>query len=158
MHRPLPTALIACLAATAASAEGARQRSELILPEARKASYETYGYAPAIKTEDGTIYVSGVIAGLRGEGRYEERYAAGFRAALEAIAAVLAEAGAGLDDVVDITTYHTDIARQLDTAVKVRMAMMAKPHPAWTAVGTTGLATSDGVTEIRVIAKAPADD
>ena len=58
-------------------------------------------------------------------------------------------------DVVDITTYHTDIARQLDTAIEVRKKKMNPPHPAWTAIGTTALAVPDGQTEIRVIAKLP---
>jgi hypothetical protein len=32
---------------------------------------------------------------------------------------------------------------------------MRPPHPAWTAVGTTALASPDGVTEVRVTAKLP---
>jgi enamine deaminase RidA (YjgF/YER057c/UK114 family) len=132
---------------------GARQQSTVVVPTAMKAAYENWGYAPAIVTRDGTIYVSGVVSGLHGTGSYEERYAAGFERALDAIGRVLKEAGASLDDVVDITTYHTDLARQLDTAVKVRMKKMNPPHPAWTAVGTSALAMPDGQTEIRVIAK-----
>jgi hypothetical protein len=31
---------------------------------------------------------------------------------------------------------------------------MSPPHPAWAAVGTTALATADGVTEIKVVAVA----
>ena len=57
-----------------------------------------------------------------------------------------------LDDVIDITSFHTDLQRQLQTAIKVRMEHMAPPHPTWTAVGTTALATPYGVTEIKVVA------
>jgi len=57
--------------------------------------------------------------------------------------------------VIEITSYHTDLARQLDTAVKARKEVMRPPHPAWTAVGTTALAVPDGVTEVRVTAKLP---
>lgn len=132
-------------------ADGGRQEAEVIVPEDRRSSYENWGYAPAIKVGD-TIYVSGVVSGLVGEGSYEERYARGFRRALEHIESVLKEAGASLDDVIDITSFHTDLQRQLEVAVKVRMEVMSPPHPAWTAVGTTALATPDGQTEIRVIA------
>lgn len=132
-------------------ADGSRQEAEVIVPEDRRSSYENWGYAPAIRVGD-TIYVSGVVSGLVGEGSYEERYARGFRRALEHIESVLKEAGASLDDVIDITSFHTDLQRQLEVAVKVRMEVMSPPHPAWTAVGTTALATPDGQTEIRVIA------
>jgi enamine deaminase RidA (YjgF/YER057c/UK114 family) len=150
-------AAIALGAAVAVSgpalADGARQQSRVVVPAFMKQAYEGWGYAPAVVTRDGTIYVSGVVVGLQGTGTYEERYAAGFERALDTIDRVLKEAGASLDDVVDITSFHTDLARQLDTAVKVRMKNMNAPHPAWTAVGTTALAVPDGVTEIRVIAK-----
>jgi enamine deaminase RidA (YjgF/YER057c/UK114 family) len=142
-------------AAEANAPAGARQQSTVVVPEPARKAYEEWGYAPAIVTRDGTVYVSGVVVGLSGTGTYAERYAAGFERALQAIDQVLKQAGASLDDVVDITSYHTDIARQLDTAIKVRMKTMNPPHPAWTAVGTTGLAVPEGVTEIRVIAKLP---
>lgn len=137
-----------------AFAEGGRQKAEVVVPEEARASYENWGYAPAVKVGN-TIYVSGVVSMLEGEGTYEERYARGFKTALDWIEKVLNEAGASLDDVVDITSFHTDLQRQLEVAVKVRMEAMALPHPAWTAVGTTALASPDGVTEIRVIAYVP---
>lgn len=146
---------IGCLALVVltvpAFAQGSRQNAEVIVPDDRRSSYENWGYAPAIRVGN-TIYLSGVVSGLSGEGSYEERYARGFRRALEHIESVLEEAGASLDDVVDITSFHTDLQRQLEVAVKVRMEIMSPPHPAWTAVGTTALATPDGVTEIKVVA------
>ena len=150
--RTLFGCLVLLALALPAIADGGRQKAQVIVPEDHKSSYENWGYAPAIRVGD-TIYVSGVIAGLAGEGSYEERYARGFRRALEHIDAVLHEAGASLDDVVDIMSFHTDLQRQLEVAVKVRMETMSPPHPAWTAVGTTALATPDGQTEIRVIAR-----
>lgn len=132
-------------------AEGGRQRAEVIVPDEARSSYENWGYAPAVKVGN-TIYVSGVVSLLEGEGSYEERYARGFKTALNWIEKVLNEAGASLDDVVDITSFHTDLQRQLEVAVKARMESMAPPHPSWTAVGTTALATPDGVTEIKVVA------
>jgi len=137
-----------------ALAEGGRQKAQVIVPEEARSSYETWGYAPAVKVGD-TIYVSGVVSLLEGEGSYDERYARGFKTALDWIEKVLNEAGASLDDVIDITSFHTDLQRQLDVAIKVRMEAMSPPHPAWTAVGTTALATPDGVTEIKVVAYAP---
>ncbi len=132
-------------------ADGSRQSAEIIVPESHTWAYENWGFAAAV-VEDDIVYVSGVVTFLEGEGSYEERYARGFRSALIEIDNILGEAGASLDDVVDITTFHTDLARQIETAVAVRMEVMNEPHPAWTAVGTTALAVPDGVTEIKVIA------
>lgn len=143
--------LLVLIVSFPAYAEGGRQKAEIIIPEEARSSYENWGYAPAVKVGN-TIYVSGVVSLLEGEGNYEERYARGFKTALSWIEKVLNEAGASLDDVVDITSFHTDLQRQLEVAVKVRMEVMAPPHPAWTAVGTTALATPDGVTEIKVVA------
>ncbi len=134
-----------------AFAEGSRQSAEIIVPESHRWAYDSWGFAAAV-VEDDVVYVSGVVSFLEGEGSYEERYARGFRHALAEIDSILREANASLDDVVDITTFHTDLARQIQTAVAVRMEVMNEPHPAWTAVGTTALAVPDGVTEIKVIA------
>lgn len=138
-------------AVVASNADGSRQRAQIIVPEESRPIYEAWGFAPAVRI-DNVIYVSGVVAVLEGEGSYEERYARGLVRAFASIDAVLKEAGSSLDDVVDITTFHTDLQRQLQTAVKIRMQAMKPPHPAWTAVGTTALAIPDGVTEIKVIA------
>ena len=143
--------VIAVFVTTPLWADGSRQKAEIVIPDDWQPTYEKWGFAPAVKI-DNVVYVSGMVSFLEGEGSYDERYAAGFRSALNEIARLLQEAGASLDDVVDITTYHTDLQRQLDTAITVRREMMNAPHPAWTAVGTTALATPDGVTEIKVIA------
>lgn len=150
-YRVVLGAILGFLLAGNAFGEGGRQKAEIIIPEDARSSYENWGYAPAVKVGN-TIYVSGVVSSLQGEGSYEERYARGFKQALEWIDEILHEAGASLDDVVDITSFHTDLQRQLQTAIKVRMEHMNMPHPAWTAVGTTALAIPDGVTEIKVVA------
>lgn len=151
IYRMLISVLALQVLALSAHADGSRQNVQVIVPENHKTSYDDWGYAPAIRVGN-TIYLSGVVSGLIGDGTYEDRYARGFRQALERIESVLKEAGASLDDVVDIMSFHTDLQRQLEVAVKVRMEVMSPPHPTWTAVGTTALATPDGQTEIRVIA------
>lgn len=130
---------------------GGRQRAELILPEANRPIYEAWGFAPAIKTGD-YIHVSGVIVVPEGEGDRAAQYRTGFTNALNRIDIILKEAGASLDDVIKINSYHTDVDFQLPIAGPLRKELMKPPHPAWTAVGTTGLAIKEGVTEIEVVA------
>ena len=68
---------------------------------------------------------------------------------------VLRAAGASLDDVVDVTTFHTDPSTQIETVMKVREAVLGgAPYPNWTAVGVNWLAGFDF--EIKAIARIPA--
>lgn len=70
------------------------------------------------------------------------------------LTAVLAAAGCTLDDVVDVTTFHSDPTVQFDTVMAVRAQEIgAPPYPNWTAVGATWLAGFDF--EIKVIARTP---
>ena len=68
---------------------------------------------------------------------------------------MLAAAGCTFDDVVDVTSFHTDPEAQIATVMKVRSEEIGKaPYPNWTAVGVTWLAGFDF--EIKVIARIPA--
>ena len=131
--------------------KGARARAKIIVPDSAQAMYDNFGFAPAVEA-DGIIYVSGVISKLEGEGSYAEQYTRGFETGLKAIDAILKEAGASLDDVVEMTTFHTEIGKQAGGAVAARKSLMSEPHSSWTAIGTTGLVDPAGVTEIKVIA------
>ena len=59
-----------------------------------------------------------------------------------------------------INTFHVwtsdnfqgDRNAQLSAFIEVKDEFIPPPHPAWTAVGTTGLALDTGVVEIQVIA------
>jgi enamine deaminase RidA (YjgF/YER057c/UK114 family) len=63
-------------------------------------------------------------------------------------------AGCTFDDIVDVTTFHTDPAAQFEAVDAVRMkAIGDPPYPNWTAVGVNWLAGFDF--EIKVIARLP---
>ena len=51
-------------------------------------------------------------------------------------------------DVVEMTTYHTDMAL-LGTFMKIKDEYVAEPYPAWTAIGCTQLALPGALVEIR---------
>jgi reactive intermediate/imine deaminase len=99
-----------------------------------------------------TIYVSGQVGMDRngtivGKGDMK----AHARQAIENIRAVLAEAGATLDDVVKVTMYVTDMSRA-DQAREVRMEYFTKNPPASTGLEVKGLAHPDLLIEIEAIA------
>jgi enamine deaminase RidA (YjgF/YER057c/UK114 family) len=147
--------LIAAFAVAAPSLAGAQPRSgtTVIMSDnpASRASQEHYGYADAVVAGD-TIYLSGVVVG-QSEG---ESLDAAYDRAYRRIAAVLARAGASWDDVVDITSYHTDVPAQFEAMAAVHRRYVHAPFPAWTAIDVDRLIPERGITEIKIVARRPA--
>lgn len=69
------------------------------------------------------------------------------------IKAVLEVAGATMGDIVELVSYHTDMA-DLGAVAEVKAEYIADDFPAWTAVGVTALAFPGQMLEIKVIALA----
>jgi enamine deaminase RidA (YjgF/YER057c/UK114 family) len=144
--------LIALSLPTAASA-GSRQDGKVLLsenPQERKFQ-EDWGYADAVVAGD-TVYLSGVVAGPRPG---ETDLKLGYDRAFERIGQVLKRAGASWDDVVDITSFHTDLTTQMPAIVAVKKSYMPGPPPAWTAIQVSRLIPNSGITEIKMVAKLP---
>jgi enamine deaminase RidA (YjgF/YER057c/UK114 family) len=122
--------------------------------------YNNFKFASARKAGD-VIYVSGVIVGPeKGEGGGVDDFKNQLRRAFTQIGATLKAAGADFSKVVMLNTFHIwtsdnfqgDKNAQLTAFIAVKDEFMPPPHPAWTAVGTTGLALETGVVEIQAIA------
>lgn len=129
----------------------ARDPANVLMPEnpEARAFQEAVGYATAVIAGD-TIYLSGVVAG---PAKGENDLAPGYERAFAHIAATLARAGASWDDVVDITTFHTDLAAHIDGFAAVKNRHVKAPFPAWTAIGVTRLYEPTAVVEIKVVAR-----
>lgn len=128
-------------------------KRDAIFPAGRHALYEKHRYSPAIRSGD-LLFVSGQV-GSREDGTPEPVFEDQVRLAFANLQAVLAAAGATLDDVVDVTSFHTDPEAQLETVLAVRDEVIgAPPYPNWTAIGVNWLAGFDF--EIKVIARIPA--
>ncbi|AIX73324.1 MAG: RidA family protein [Mixta calida] len=126
---------------------------EAIFPASRHALYEQHGYSAAIRS-DNLLFVSGQV-GSRADGSPEPDFAAQVRLAFTNLQATLAAAGCTLDDLIDVTTFHTDPENQFATIMQVKNELFPQaPYPNWTAVGVTWLAGFDF--EIKVIARIPA--
>lgn len=107
-----------------------------------------WGFSDAIVVGD-SVYLSGVVAGLR-EG--DTDLVAAYTRAFERIGTILARAGGSWDDVVDLTTFHTDVKAQMPALVEVKRRYVKAPYPAWTAIQVVRLIPDAGITEIKVIA------
>lgn len=130
---------------------GARQDARAIMATdpAEARFQEDWGYASALVSGD-TVTLSGVVAARR-PGETDLR--AGYTRAFERIGAILRSAGVSWDDVVDITSFHTDLATQMPAIVAVKKLYIKPPYPTWTAIQVSRLIPDDGMTEIKIVAR-----
>jgi len=123
-----------------------------VFPEGRHALYAQHGYSAAIRSGD-LLFVSGQV-GSRSDGSPEADFEAQVRLAFANLEATLKAGGCTLDDIVDVTSFHTDPERQLATVLAVKSEVFAQPpYPNWTAIGVTWLAGFNF--EIKVVARIP---
>ncbi|QBF33498.1 Rid family hydrolase [Thalassococcus sp. S3] len=75
--------------------------------------------------------------------------------AFEAVQMVLAEAGLGFGDIVDMTSFHVGLADHLELFKAARAKRLTRPYPAWTAIEVAGFATPGVIVELKVVAQVP---
>ena len=127
-------------------------KREAIFPVDRHALYEAHGYSAAVRSDD-LLFVSGQV-GSRADGSPEPDFEAQVRLAFANLEATLLAAGCEFDDIVDVTSFHTDPEKQFDTIMAVKGEVFkSAPYPNWTALGVNWLAGFDF--EIKVVARIP---
>lgn len=123
-----------------------------VFPADKQALYEMNGYSAAVQS-DNLLFVSGQV-GSRPDGSPEPDFEAQVRLAFANLEATLLAAGCGFDDIVDVTSFHTDPQKQFGTIMAVKGDIFkSAPYPNWTAVGVTWLSGFDF--EIKVVARIP---
>ncbi|WP_336739288.1 RidA family protein [Aureimonas altamirensis] len=114
---------------------------------------EEHAYSPAVRHGD-LLFVAGQV-GVRPDGTPEPDFEAQVRLAFENLKAVLEAAGSTFDDILDVTSYHTNPEQQFGTILPIKAEYFPeKPYPTWSAFGVTWLAGYDF--EIKVVARIPA--
>jgi reactive intermediate/imine deaminase len=111
------------------------------------------GYTHVVQASAGlTIYVSGQVA-LDSEGRLvgKNDVAAQTRQVFDNLTAALAAAGAGLDAVVKITVFMTDVS-EVQVFRDIRDTYFSGPPPASSLVGVNRLVLPDLLVEVEAIA------
>ena len=146
------SALALLLLALPAAAAQAQQNVVLMSEdEGERRFQEQLGYADAVVAGD-SVYLSGVVVGQR-EG---ETLEAAYERTYVRIGAILKRAGVGWGDVVDVTSFHTDVNAQIQAMAAVQKKHMAGRIPAWTAIDVDRLIPDRGITEIKIVARRPA--
>ncbi|TWI00060.1 RidA family protein [Bradyrhizobium daqingense] len=127
-------------------------KRDAVFPAGRHDLYKSHAYSAAIRSGD-LLFVSGQV-GSRRDGSPEPDFEAQVRLAFANLEATLKAGGCGLDDIVDVTTFHTDPENQFATIMTVKSEIFPEePYPNWTAIGVNWLAGFDF--EIKVTARIP---
>ena len=149
-------ALSPAFAPVLAAADDDDVRRTIQVPPGWEGAYD-FGYAPVLRVGDWVI-VSGVPAS--GEGTYEEK----IRGMYTRVRELLESAGATIDDVVELTTFHVEpkdsaaFREEFERYMPIHREFFGEHRPAWSAVGTTALLSPTAVVEMRVIAVAGSGD
>jgi len=124
-----------------------------IVPSGMEAVYNDIHYSPAVRVGR-TIYISGQI-GRDDQLAVISDNEAQIVQAFENLKLVVEAAGATMKDIVDLTTFHTDM-RDLRLFMSVRDRYLTTDYPAWTAIGVSALGGVPGlIVEIKAIAVLP---
>ena len=126
-------------------------KKEVVIPKGQEHYYEQYHFAPAVK-DGNRLYCSGVI-GVGADGKPAADPETQFTQAFDSLQSVLTTAGVSFNEVIEMTTFHVGLQKNLPTFLKVKDRYMQAPYPAWTAIGITELALPGGLVEIKVIAR-----
>ena len=131
----------------------ARQPDYVIVPidPADRQQQMEWGYADAVIDGD-TIWLSGVVAGLRAGETMADQEAA-YDRAFHGLEDILKRAGSSFDGVVEITTFHTDLPAQIEAFKRVKHRYIRGPFPAWTAIDVDRLVPDRGLVEIKLVAR-----
>src|SRR5262249_45931316 len=121
-----------------------------VIPPGMEAVYEKIHYAPAVRVGN-TVYISGQI-GRDASMQIVPGSEAQIAQAFENLKKVVEAAGGALADIVDLTSYHTDM-RELSLFAQIKDRYFLKDYPAWTAIGVASLGGVPGlIVEIKAVA------
>jgi enamine deaminase RidA (YjgF/YER057c/UK114 family) len=152
----LPTLAQAQTPSSTAAKDVSMGKKVLAIPKdnavfgASQASFEKYGYAPAVKA-GGLLFIAGVV-GVKPDGTVPDSIAEQGELALQRTAEILRLEGLGMADLVEVVSYHVDLASNLADFLPVKERYFERPFPAWSIIGVQALARPVLKIEIRSIA------
>jgi enamine deaminase RidA (YjgF/YER057c/UK114 family) len=126
-----------------------------IVPDSIKWHLDLFKFSPGIKAGN-TLYLAGAV-GVDVDKTMAEDLEKQIEVAFKNIGIVLHEAGADFSNIVDMTTFHVGLQRQMETFMKVKEKFLGDAAPCWTAVGVQELGAPGLLVEIKAVAVLDAD-
>jgi enamine deaminase RidA (YjgF/YER057c/UK114 family) len=121
----------------------------LINPKGTEQIYDRMQFSQAVKS--GTmLFVSGQV-GIDENLKIVDGIENQTEQAFKNLEKVLAEAGAGLQDIVELVTFHTSM-KEMKGFAKIKAKFIPDKFPAWTAIGVTELVMPGLLVEIKAFA------
>ena len=112
-----------------------------------------WGFTHVVRSR-GLLFLSGVT-GAAGDGTVDLDPVAQLDRLFDHLEQYLRADGAGVEDLVEITTYHVGLHDHLAAFAEVKARRLVAPYPAWTAVGVAELAVPGALVELRAVAESP---
>jgi enamine deaminase RidA (YjgF/YER057c/UK114 family) len=131
-----------------------QKRFTAIVPTSMEALSKHFQFSPAVRVGS-HILVSGII-GVDPQGRLPADFRRQAENVLATLEAIVSEAGATMDDVVSLNSYHVgDLQSQLAQLAEVKAGWLgAPPYPIWTGVGVAQLAMPGALLEVSAVVQA----
>jgi enamine deaminase RidA (YjgF/YER057c/UK114 family) len=114
-----------------------------------RALQDRYVYSDTVIAGD-VVFMWDVIVGPR-PGETDPGPA--FERAYRQIGPILARAESSWDDVVDMTSYHTDVAAQFEPMTMAHRSFVSAPYPARMAIDVDRLVPEGGIADSKVVAR-----
>jgi enamine deaminase RidA (YjgF/YER057c/UK114 family) len=126
---------------------------KMLVPHEFSEVPDQWHFAPILDTGE-FVFFSG-ITGVRPDLSLSDDPETQFRDTFKFLVTHLETAGLHFGHVVEMTTYHVGLRKNLNAFIKIKDEFVKTPYPAWTAIGVTELITEGTLVEIRIIAKRP---
>lgn len=114
------------------------------------AAFDKYGYSPAVRA-GGLLFIAGAV-GVRPDGTVPDSVAEQAELAFQRTAEILKLEGLTMADLVEVVSYHVDIANNLPAFEAAKNRYFEQPFPTWTILGVEALARPVLKVEIRSVA------
>jgi enamine deaminase RidA (YjgF/YER057c/UK114 family) len=121
----------------------------LINPKGTEQIYDRMQFSQAVKSGN-MLFVSGQV-GIDENFKIADGIENQTEHAFRNLEKVLAEAGAGLQDIVELVTFHTSM-KDMKGFAKIKAKFIPDKFPAWTAIGINELVLPGLLVEIKAIA------
>ena len=129
---------------------------QVIAPASMASLVESGNYAPAVRAGD-FVYVSGQVGRDETMTPVTSSLDDHIEAVFRNLVAVLEASGCSVADVVELVSYHVDLAEQMPAFQAVKRRYFGDPAtlPAWTAVGVAALNSPAFLVEVKAVAYSP---